>query len=317
MTASALVQYQTRLPVPAGFEVPRWRLLTEVIFPNAQNPNVILLAVDYCKVRKLDIMKRPVHIVPMWNSALRQEIETVWPGINETQITAARTGEWAGMDRAKLGPMLTETFQGRKKDKTGGWSDAQCTLTFPEYVEVTVYRMKDGQRCPFTEPVYWREAYGRVGGTKLPNDTWQRRTISQLIKCGKAASLRAAFPEEDLGPTAEEMEGHVIDEMVDVTAPPEQARPTITHVVQPSIDAQATPQALAKDDNENWTQLGNRLIAAVCTASSNDVIDEWGRLNKTLLDMMKADAPKLYGTVTHTINKHRLSLPQDNNENPN
>jgi RecT family protein len=75
---------------------------------------------------------------------------------------------------------------------------------------VTVYRLIDGARCPFSEPVYWKEAYGRVGGTALPNEMWQKRPHGQLHKVAKAASLRAAFPEE--GDTAaEEMEGQTIE----------------------------------------------------------------------------------------------------------
>src|SRR5215831_17557424 len=120
-TAVATAPVRTRLPVPAGVEPARWRVLTEAIFPNAKTTEAIVLAMDYCRVRGLDIMKKPVNIVPTWSSALRREVETVWPAITEAQVTAARTGEWAGLDPPVYGPVVTTTFKGRKKDDRGNW----------------------------------------------------------------------------------------------------------------------------------------------------------------------------------------------------
>jgi len=312
MQSKALVKphVETRLPMPVGFDSEFWQILCEVIFPHVNNPRSIALAVTYCRARKLDILKRPVNVVPMWNSKLGVEVDTIWPSINETQITAARTHEWAGMDKPEFGEKTTETFRGRRKDKGGGWSEAQVQVTFYDWCSVTVYRVVGGTARAFVgDPVYWKEAYGRSGGTDLPNAIWQKRPIGQLVKCAKAAALRVAFPEEDSGHTAEEMAGGIIDEaaLPDIEQPP---RPPIAEVPQSQPDAQATPYALAKDADENWTQFGNRLIAAVCTASDHDVMDDWGRLNKPTLDVMKEEAPKIHSTVTHTINKHRLTLPQ-------
>jgi phage recombination protein Bet len=195
-----------RLPMPAearafGLEPHQWKVLAEAVFPAAKSPEAIVLALSYCKARKLDIFKRPVHVVPMWNKELGREVETIWPGVNELQVTAARTGKWAGMDPPRFGPDQTLTFEG--KTKSGSVS---ATVTFPEWCEVTVYRLIDGQRCAFTETVYWLETYSRIGRTDVPNEMWQRRSRSQLAKCAKASSLRAAFPEEGEY-VAEEMEG--------------------------------------------------------------------------------------------------------------
>jgi hypothetical protein len=87
----------------------------------------------------------------------------------------------------------------------------EITLTFPEWCEVTVYRLVGGVRCAFTEPVFWEEAYSRSSSrSELPTDMWAKRPRGQLHKCAKAASLRAAFPEEATY-TAEEMAGKVIE----------------------------------------------------------------------------------------------------------
>lgn len=202
----------TRFPMPAGiddFDARKWRVLCETTFPSARTPEAIMMALDYCRARGLDVFKRPVNIVPMWNSSLKREVETVWPGINEIQTTAARTRQWAGMDEPKWGEEVTSTFQGRAKGKDG-WEERTVEVTYPKWCSVTVYRMIEGQRCAFTEPVYWLEAYSRMGGGELPTGMWVKRPRGQLHKVAKAASLRAAFPEEGEY-TAEEMEGKEIE----------------------------------------------------------------------------------------------------------
>jgi phage recombination protein Bet len=225
-TSNVLELPAARLPVAMqtlaelGLDANTWRVLTESIFPGARTADGILLAVRYCKARGLDPLKRPVHVVPMWSKAAGREVETVWPGIAEVQTTAARTGQWAGMDPPRFGPERTRTFQGRvKTDKA--WELVEVTLTFPEWCEVTVYRLVGGARCAFTEPVFWEEAYARAGTrSELPTDMWAKRPRGQLHKCAKAASLRAAFPEEATY-TAEEMAGKVIEaDGVSLTPPP-------------------------------------------------------------------------------------------------
>ena len=205
----------SRLPVAPtvlseiGLDAGTWAVLADSIFPNAKTPEGVILAVRYCQARGLDVMKRPVHVVSMWSTALGRYVETVWPGIAEVQITAARTGLWAGLDSPRFGPELTKTFTGTVK-RDDKWTEVAVTVTFPEWAETTVYRMVNGVRCPFSEMVFWEETYARQGRAELPNEMWQKRPKGQLLKCAKAASLRAAFPEE-AGYTAEEMEGKAIE----------------------------------------------------------------------------------------------------------
>lgn len=211
----AIQNTKTRLPMPSGLtdiDAGKWRVLCESVFPSAKTPEAIVMALDYCRVRNLDPFKRPVNIVPMWNSTLQANVETVWPGINEVQITASRTGHYAGMDEPKWGPDKTRVFEGTRKWKEGNsWKEEHLKkeITYPEWCAVTVYRIVDGQRCAFTEPVYWEEAYARAGKTEVPNEMWSKRPRGQIIKVAKAFSLRAAFPEEGEY-TAEEMEGKEI-----------------------------------------------------------------------------------------------------------
>lgn len=245
---------KARLPMTQGARArgitsAQWRVLTDQTFPSAKTAEAIELAIDYCVARNLDVFKKPVHIVPMWNNALRREVETIWPGINEVQITAARTGQWAGMDSPKWGPMITETFSGFKVEYKNGNRNTIPTsveITYPEWCEVTVHRLIGGQPRAFCEPVYWKEAYSTSGGrgSLLPTDMWVKRPRGQLHKVAKAASLRAAFPEEgEL--TAEEMEGKVT-EAGGVVIDHEPSAGQIEHSAEPEIDVEKVKSDVAE-----------------------------------------------------------------------
>lgn len=233
---SSSVAIRARLPQPPGMSITpsQWRVLTDAIFPGAKTAEAVVLAMDYCAARKLDPFKKAVHIVPMWNSSLGREVETVWPGINELQVTAARTGQWAGMDEPRWGPLVKRTFRGRV-GKKGYERDVEVVMEYPEWCAVTVYRLLGGERHAFTEPVYWIECYSRQGRTEVPNEMWQKRTRGQCHKVAKAASLRAAFPEE-MGNdyTSDEMEGKEIESggvVIDGHAEPSQ------HHQEPSVSS--------------------------------------------------------------------------------
>lgn len=220
---------EARLPCDAeaarqyGVEPGQWRVLVESVWPSARTAAAVFLALDYCRSRKLDPFKRPCHIVPMWNSTLRKEVETVWPGISDIRTTAARTTEYAGADETIFGDETTETFEG----KTHQGEKLSATVTFPTWARITVYRIIKGQRVPFPGPrVIWKETYSQSKGTPVPNARWQRAPYQMIEKCAEAAALRKAFPEE-LGSTyaAEEMEGRPIEaDAVSYTDVREEAR---------------------------------------------------------------------------------------------
>lgn len=213
----------------------RWRVLVEQVFPSAKSVEAVLMALEYCRARNLDIFKRPVHIVPMWSTQKGGYVETVWPGISEIRTTAARTNAYAGMDPMQFGPIIHGEFTGQVKEwvnKVEKWVDKKVLLDYPEYVDVTVWRIVQGIRVPFTVRTWWEEAYASIGKSEIPNEMWQKRPNGQLAKCGEAAALRLAFPEE-VGNVyaAEEMEGKSID--VAVTKPqPASAPPTAAPAIE-------------------------------------------------------------------------------------
>lgn len=196
-----------------GLNETTWHVLTNSIFVGAQ-PQSIMMAVEYCKARGLDIMKKPCHIVPMWvkdaktNKGGMRDI--IMPSITEQRITAARTGEYAGQDAAVFGEMVTIRF-------------GNVDHVVPDFCTITVYRIVQGQKVPFTHTEYFEEACATTKDGGL-NTMWTKRKRGQLAKCAEAGALRKAFPEE-IGNeyTVEEMQGKTINingvEEIEVSEP--------------------------------------------------------------------------------------------------
>ena len=206
------IPYHPAIEQRFGVDQAGWRALIDAVWPGAKSADAVALALSYCKARKLDPFKKPVHIVPVWNSALGREVESVWPGIGELRTTAFRTGHFAGCDATEFGPDKAFTFSGRVKAGKDKWEDRTIKLTAPEWAQITVYRIVGGQRFAFPGPrVYFLAAYGRKGKSEIPNDKWEQMPSYMLEKVAEAAALRKAFPEEmgDMQ-TAEEMEGRQV-----------------------------------------------------------------------------------------------------------
>lgn len=179
-----------------GIDPSGWRVLCESVWPAAKDPSSIILALGYCKARRLDPFKRVIHIVPIWDNDKRRYVETVWPGVAELRTTAHRTGEYAGCDATEFGPMIEKTFED-EVGKEGSKRMMKVAVRFPEWAQVTVYRNVRGKRIAFPGPrAIWLETYGQRGKSEIPNDMWIKRSSGQLEKCAEVAALRKAFPEE-------------------------------------------------------------------------------------------------------------------------
>lgn len=196
MSLPALIQSR-------GITEEIWSALKNSLFPGAADESV-LMAWDYCAARQLDVMLKPVHLVPMFvrdknngdKGALR---DVVMPGIGLYRIQADRAGNYAGMSAPSFGPDVTQQF--------GGFD-----LTFPEWCEITVSKLVGDRVVSFTAREYWLENYATSGKDSIaPNAMWKKRPRGQLVKCAEAQALRKGWPELGAQPTAEEMEGKEID----------------------------------------------------------------------------------------------------------
>ena len=196
-----LVKHEPRLPAMQMDEQELMEVLQSSLYPGASLSS-IKMVIGYCKAAGLDPMRKPVHIVPMWDSKASQMRDVVMPGIGLYRTDAARTGEYAGITEPEYGPDTTEVIGG-------------VEITYPKWCRITVSRqMPSGEIVKFTATEFWRENYAVKGGKEksiAPNAMWQRRPYGQISKCAEAQALRKAFPEVGSQPTADEMEGKVMD----------------------------------------------------------------------------------------------------------
>lgn len=219
-------------PVAAarGIEAHQWNALKTSIFVGGSDM-MVLAAWDYCQARRLDPLKKPVHIVKFWDQESQAQKEQILEGITSLRTTADRTGKYAGKEPVMFGPDVREKI-------------GDLELAFPLWAQVTIYKMVDGQRCAFPgTPIYFREFYAaKKGGT--PNQQWAKKPRHMLAKCAEAAALREAFPDELGGlPTAEEMEGRE-----DPAPPrPQRADMVIEHEPAPEPSAETTEPAAATE----------------------------------------------------------------------
>ena len=174
--------------------VPQWNdsqitLLKEQICPGATENELVFFG-EVCHRTGLDPFQRQIYFVkrkkPDGSFGM-----TIQMGIDGFRLQAVRSGQYAGNDDPVFDEGLTrfEMIQkGRKQ---------------PTTATATVWKLVDGQRCPFTATAEWDAYY--------PGDKqgfmWKKLPFSQLGKCAESAALRKAFPAETSGfYTSEEMD---------------------------------------------------------------------------------------------------------------
>lgn len=224
-------------------------VLRSSIYPGAADAS-IAMAVEYCNAAGLDVLQKPVHLVPMWDSKAGQMRDVVMPGIGLYRIQASRTGRFAGQTEPEFGPMVTETLGGQQ-------------ITFPEWARVTVKKQMDnGEVAEFTAKEFWIENYAVKGGKEksiAPNAMWMKRPRGQIGKCAAAQALRLAFPEMGAQPTAEEMEGKTIQDDPGATFTIDQE--TLTEWMRKAESAKTDADAL-KVYNDGLAAMGTKDLNA-------------------------------------------------------
>lgn len=194
-------------------DIDVWKAVKASIFPGAKDES-ILMAFDYCSARKLDIMKKPCHIVPMrvYNAKTDnyEWRDIIMPGVAELRMTAFRTGLYIGLEQEA----------GEVKEITIG----EDKVSVPEFIKTKVTRLvKLPDNSGYREANFYhierfveccavkKEGKGENAKVVGLNAMWSKRPIGQMEKCSEAGALRKAFPEE-IGNdyAAEEMEGKTI-----------------------------------------------------------------------------------------------------------
>jgi len=201
--SNEVVTLKSSLPSLQMTETQLITVLENSLYPGAQSASIALV-INYCRAAGLDPMMKPVHIVPMWDGKAKRMRDVIMPGVGLYRTQAARSGQYAGLTEPEYGPDVTE--------KVGG-----VEITYPVWCRVTAKRaMENGVIAEFSAVERWKENYAVKGGQEksvAPNAMWLKRPYGQLAKCASAQALRIAFPElTGAQPTADEMEGKVVEE---------------------------------------------------------------------------------------------------------
>lgn len=208
-TARVIPMTEGRVPAELRWmETPREKLISTLqssLYTGAKRESVEMV-LEYCATAGLNVMLKPVHIVPMnvktgYNKWEWRDV--IMPGINHYRTQASRSGSYMGKSEPEWGP-----------DVQRKWNNIEITV--PAWCRITVKRLIGTHVAEFTATEFWDENYATAGRDKSwPNAMWTKRPRGQLAKCTEAQALRMAFPEFASDATAEEMEGKVIDLTVD------------------------------------------------------------------------------------------------------
>lgn len=216
-----------------NMDVRQFRVIKEILYPNVQKDETLLMAIDYCRARNLDIMKRTIQIVPIWDSKAKCMKDTIWPSIAEIRITATRTGKYAGRSEAEFGEEVTESLGG-------------IETTYPKWCKISVYRFVNGEKCEFSAKLFWKETYKTAkNDTLAPNSMWAKRSYAQFEKCTEAAALRAAFPEETGNDYIAEEAFDANEGLVNVTP---KSKTTAAHTPPAGIEKSFAPSVILQDE---------------------------------------------------------------------
>jgi phage recombination protein Bet len=189
MAANAATQAAEILRItPQVPETPEWESKIDLIRRTvAAGATADELELFFHQARRagLDPLARQIYYVK------RKGKGVIQVGIDGLRLIADRTGKYAGSDDA--------VFEG------------QSERGFPKSAKVTVYKMVQGQRCPFSATARWDEYY--------PGDDqgfqWRKMPHAMLAKCSEALALRKAFPADMSG-----LYIHEEMDQADVPAPP-------------------------------------------------------------------------------------------------
>lgn len=187
MAANAATQAAEilRIPNPA-LDTPEWEskidLIRRTVAAGATNDELQLF---FHQARRagLDPLAKQIYYVK------RKGKGVIQVGIDGLRLIADRTGKYAGSDDAMF--------------------DGTNERGFPVKATVTVYKMVQGQRCPFSATARWDEYFpGEDQGFQ-----WRKMPHAMLSKCAEALALRKAFPADTSGL-------YIHEEMDQADAPP-------------------------------------------------------------------------------------------------
>lgn len=179
------------------------------------------LFISVASARGLDPVMNQIHAVKRNDKNAGEKSMTIQVGIDGFRVTASRSGAYAGRDETVF------EYNGSALKKA----------------KVTVYKIVQGMRVPFTETASWSEYFPT---NEKQNFMWKKMPETMLSKCAEAKALRAAFPSDLSGiyipeEIQQERGNHVVEEKV-IEANKRFEEPKAVEVIEANSDA---PKKLA------------------------------------------------------------------------
>jgi phage recombination protein Bet len=134
------------------------------------------LFLQVCIRTNLDPFAKQICPVYRWNEKIGCTVMSIQIQIDGFRVLAQRTGEYAGSDKPLYdeGLSLYQHLQVKRP---------------PQTCSVTVYRLVNNHRCPFTSEISWDEFYP---GKKV-GFMWDSKPYQMLAKTAESHALRKAF----------------------------------------------------------------------------------------------------------------------------
>lgn len=269
--------------VNQGFTSDQIELIKRTIAKGATNDELALF-LHQCRRTGLDPLAKQIYFQKRLNRATGASQMTIILAIDGYRLIAHRTGQYAGMDETR--------FDDEEK---------------PTKATVTVYKMVESVRCPFTATARWDQYYP---GDKM-GFMWNKMPHLMLEKCAEALALRKAFPAELSGLyTDEEMqqagETPTLPPTVEVVtdAPPDEP-PTET-------DAPPHQRVLLSVKQQSWWKQKIKGITSVDLWTLYEGVgihsDQWTMMTNAQFNhaLALADLAHAIGPNTRSLDQYNL-----------
>jgi phage recombination protein Bet len=167
-------------PFVEVFELSRAKidLIKRTVCPKDTTDDELALFFHECQRRGVHPLDRLVHMTKFQDRQQGGAKVVFMVSIDYLRAQAEETGEYGGKDKPVFQGAGELPVQGRK-------------VKVPLFAEVTVYRIVQGQRVPFTGEARWNEFYPGAGERGA---MWRDKPFLMLAKCAEAQALRSAFP---------------------------------------------------------------------------------------------------------------------------
>jgi phage recombination protein Bet len=163
--------------VKHGFDQEQVKLIKATIMSGKSTPtdNDLALFGMICQKAGLDPFAKQIFAIE------RGGKWTFQISVDGLRAIADRTGVYAGSDE----PLYDEGLDVYEFEETG--------RNIPKVCKVTVWKIVQGQRCPFVGVARYSDFCQSYNGK--PSGLWEKMPSHMLAKCAETQALRKAFPQ--------------------------------------------------------------------------------------------------------------------------